>query len=112
MAISTTSVSNLDSTYQQIIATQIAQEKKPIDAITTQLDTLKIQKSMYTDLNNKFDGLQSTIKALLKTDPYYEMEPGRIASVNTSADQTVLTATASSKAIVGSYAINILQVAR
>ena len=112
MAISTTSVSNLDSYYQQLLETQIAQEQRPINVIQTQLDDLKVQKAMYDDLNTKFDGLQDTIKALLSTDPFYDMDPGRIASVNTTADQTVLVATASSSAIVGSYTIDITQLAR
>ena len=112
MAISTTSVSNLDSYYQQLLDLQISQEQRPITAIQTQLDNLEVQKAMYDDLSTKFDGLQDTIKALLSTDPFYDMTPGRVASVNTTADQTVLVATASSSAIVGSYAIDITQLAR
>jgi flagellar capping protein FliD len=112
MAISTNSVSNLDSYYQQLLDVQISQEQRPIDAIKYQLDDLKVQKAMYDDLSGKFDSFQDTIKALLSTDPFYDMTPGRTASVNTSADQTVLLATAGSSAIVGSYAIDITQLAR
>jgi flagellar capping protein FliD len=112
MAISATNVSNLDSYYQQLLESQIAQEKRPLDTIQFQLDDLKIQKAMYDDLSGKFDGFQDTIKALLSTDAFYNMTPGRTASVNTTADQTVLLATASASAIVGSYTIDIAQLAR
>jgi flagellar capping protein FliD len=111
MAISTTSTSNLDTYYQQIIANQIAIEKKPIDTIQTKVDTLTVQKGMYNDLTSKFDSLQSSVKALLSSDAFYALKPGRTTSISTSSTQDVISATAGSAAIVGNYAVNITQLA-
>ncbi len=112
MAISSTGTANLDSYYQQLVNLQISNEQKPMDAVTKQVDTLKIQKALYTDLKGKFDALQSAIKALLRSDSFYSMTPGRSVSINTSASQGVISATAGSGAIVGNYAINVTTLAR
>jgi flagellar capping protein FliD len=112
MAISSTGTANLDSYYQQLVNYQISMEQKPMDAVTKQVDTLKIQKSLYTDLRAKFDALQSSVKALLSTDSFYSLVPGRTASVSTSATKGVINATAGSAAIVGNYTINITDLAR
>jgi flagellar hook-associated protein 2 len=112
MAISSTSLANLDSYYQQLINYQISNEQKPMDVVTKQVDTLKIQKALYSDLSTKFNSLQSSIKALLSTDPFYSMVPGRATSISSSATQSVITASAGSAAIVGDYTINITTLAR
>jgi flagellar hook-associated protein 2 len=112
MAISAIGTASLDSYYQQLVNLQISNEQKPMDAITKQVDTLKIQKALYTDLKGKFDGLQSAIKALLSSDSFYSMTPGRSTSISSSATQSVITATAGSAAIEASYNISVTTLAR
>ncbi|MBI9047910.1 MAG: flagellar filament capping protein FliD [Anaerolineaceae bacterium] len=111
MSISTNSIANLDSYYQQLISLQISSEQKPMDAITKQVDDLKIQKALYGDLNTKFTAFQSSIKALLSSDPFYSMEAGRSTTISSSSTQSVISATADSAAIVGNYTINVTQLA-
>ena len=62
--MATSSISNLDSYYQNLINYTLTQEKQPITRLTKQKDDINVKKAVYTDLKTKFDTLQTAINAL------------------------------------------------
>jgi flagellar hook-associated protein 2 len=108
---SSTSTAQLDSYFETLVQNIMTVESQSLTRLTTQKDTITLQKSAYTDLSSKLSALNSATKAMLKSDPFYSMTQGRKVSI--SADTgTVVTANAGSAALEGDYSISVTQLAR
>jgi flagellar hook-associated protein 2 len=108
---SSTSTAQLDSYFETLVQNIMTVESQSLTRLTTQKDTITLQKSAYTDLSSKLTALNTATKAMLKSDPFYSFSQGRKVSV--SADTgTVLTANAGSAALEGDYSISVTQLAR
>jgi flagellar capping protein FliD len=66
MAVS--SISKLDSYYQNLINYNITQEKQAITRLAKQKDDINIKKAVYTDLSTKFNTLQTAVATLRNSD--------------------------------------------
>lgn len=109
----TTSLTNLDSAYQQLINYQIQVESQPLTRLNTQKTQLETQRAVYTDLKTKLDQLRSAAKALLSTDTFYSLQEGRQISISGIATgSTVLTASVSSSAVPASYSVSDIILAK
>jgi len=75
-------------------------ESRPKQLIQRRVEVLKAQKTAYLDVNSKLLGLKGSISTLLNENTF---ETRKATSTNSS----VLTATASSGAAVGSYTLSV-----
>jgi flagellar hook-associated protein 2 len=106
MTAITSPATTLDSTYQSLIDYEMQLESQPLTNLQTQQTALQTQRAVYTDLKTKLDGLRSSAKTLMSTDPFYSLKTGRTAAVtNIDPSTTVITAATSSAAIPASYDI-------
>ena len=106
------SVTNLDSYFTNLISNLMVLERQPLTRLTEQKDALAIQKGVYTDLQAKFDGLQSALDALRSSQASYSLKSGRKISVTPPANTTVVTATVGSSALAGNYTLSVTQLAK
>ena len=86
----------------QIIDELMSIESQPVTLLQNQIARASVQKQAYSALVTSLTSIQTTAQTLEKPDTFQ-------AATATSSDQSVLTATASNGAAVGSYS---LQVAR
>jgi flagellar hook-associated protein 2 len=111
--MATSSISNLDSYYQNLINYTLTQEKQPITRLTTQKDEINVKKAVYTDLKSKFDTLQTAINALRSNQGTYGITPGRAVSVNPgTTGTTVATAVVGSSVSAGTYSLSVTTLAK
>jgi flagellar capping protein FliD len=82
-------------------------EKQPLTRLTKERDDITVKKTVYTDLKNMLDGMQSATKALISTDTTCAFTPGRTTNVSAGTNLTVLTATAESSTAATSYALHV-----
>jgi flagellar hook-associated protein 2 len=107
-----TSVANLDSTYTSIIQNLMVIERQPLNRLQIQKDSITVQKAIYSDLQGYLNDFQAAVKALRSTEPTYSFLPGFKTKVTpATSGATVLTATASSSAVAGSYNVAVQQLA-
>jgi len=108
----TSSVGNLDSYFTNLISDLMTIERQSLTRLTDQKDTVTLQRAAYVDLKSKLDSLQSVTRSLIKSSPFYSFSLDRTTTVTQSnSDKTVLTASANSKATVGSYNVSVSQLA-
>jgi flagellar hook-associated protein 2 len=107
-----TTVTALDSTYIQIINNQIEIESQPLTNLTTQRDTINVQKGIYSDLSSLFSKLQSSTRAMISANAFYSFTPGRSVKVLASNNATVLSASAYSTAAPGTYSVSVSALAK
>ncbi|HEX2981062.1 MAG TPA: flagellar cap protein FliD N-terminal domain-containing protein, partial [Anaerolineaceae bacterium] len=113
-------IGQLDSVYVQLINATMKQERQPLDRITTQKDSIAIQRAIYTDLRTRLSGLKNATKTLISTDAFYALNPGRktalsnsfVTSTGVAWSGSILTATASTSALPASYTISVNSVAK
>jgi flagellar hook-associated protein 2 len=111
--MATSSISNLDSYYQNLINYTLTQEKVPITTLTKKKDEINIKKAVYTDLKSKFDTLQTAINALRSSQATFGITAGRSVSVSPAVSGTsVATATVSSSVSAGTYALSVTNLAK
>jgi len=108
---SSNSTAQLSSYFETLVRNVMTVESQSLTRLTTQKDTITLQKSAYTDLSAKLSALNTATKAMLKSDPFYSLAQGRKVSVSASSG-TVVTANAGSAAMAGDYAISVTQLAR
>ncbi len=105
--------SGLDYSYQVAIQNIIAAESQPLERLTTQLDTITLQKSIYTDLNGMLTSFQNSVKSLISTDAMYNFEPGRSAAFSGLTSGVKFgNASASSSATPASYQLSVTNIAQ
>jgi flagellar hook-associated protein 2 len=112
MSLNTYSVNQLDSSYYSLLSSIMTQERAPVTRLTTQKDSVTLQKAVFSDLKTKMDSLQSAIQALRQSSSLYGLDAGRKASVTPQSGYSVLTATAGSGAMAGNYNIAVTTLAR
>ena len=110
---STTSTTTLSSTYTSLINYQIQLESKPLTRLEDQKTQLETQRAVYADLKIKLEALRASAKALLSTDPFYNLKEGKSVSITPGdADKTVASASVSSSAVAGSYSLSNIILAK
>ncbi len=115
-----TSVSMLSSTFTSLITNLMEIERQPLTRLTTRKDTVSIQKAVYTDLDGYLDNLQSSVKALKSTDPFFELTPGKKATLSNifttatgeTTSGTVASLSTTSSAVPGTYTLTGVTLAK
>jgi flagellar hook-associated protein 2 len=106
-------INGLNSSYISLINSVMSVESQPMTALTQKRDKATVQSSVYTDLKAMLSDLQSSVRAMKSTDAFYSMSDGRSVKVTPSVSTaTVLNATSSSSAAVGSYNIAVTTLAK
>lgn len=107
------SVNGLNSFFTSIISDIMLLERQPVTALQQQRQMLSTRSSIYSDAKSKLAGLQNAVKALMSTSASPALVPGRSTSVvDAPTGYTVLTASASSTAVVGDYALDVTTLAK
>lgn len=110
---STTSATTLDSTYTNLINYTIQLESQPLNRLEDKKTQLETQRAVYADLKIKLNALRSAAKALLSSDPFFELKEGKSISVTSAdADTSVASASVSSSAVAGSYTLENIILAK
>ncbi|MDD5370981.1 MAG: flagellar filament capping protein FliD [Anaerolineaceae bacterium] len=109
-----TTVTALSSTFTTLINSLMEIERQPLTRLTAKRDSLTTQRAVYNDLKTRLDGLQSAVRALSSTNPFYALKAGRTVNVSGAsvAGATVMSATASISAQPGSYTLSNVTLAR
>ena len=103
----------LDSTFTNLISDMMAIERQPLNKLTTQKQTLAVQKGVYTDLQAKLDSLKSAVQTLNPTDAFFNFSTGRKVAVSSNTTgSTIATAAVSTSAVPGSYTISNVTLAK
>jgi len=106
------SISGLDSYFTNIIDSLMTLERRPLELLEDQRDSLSIQSGVFQDLQTKLSSLQDKSQQLISSDPFYSLTPGRSGEIlRTDPDEAVFSAAVSSDAGVGSYEVTITQLA-
>ncbi|MCU0867842.1 MAG: flagellar filament capping protein FliD [Planctomycetes bacterium] len=95
--------SGLDT--KAIISALVGVEERPIRALQTKKTAINKQKSLYGDLRGLLDKLSTAAKALKTTNDFLAMK-------TKSDDENVMTATASSTAVPGTYTAKVKTLAK
>ena len=90
--------------YSQVINALVQAASVPLNRLTQTQNTLSAKSADYTTLTSKLQALQSATSALSLTS--YDK------SVTAVSDATVLSATAASNALGGSYIVQVVQLAQ
>jgi flagellar hook-associated protein 2 len=99
-------VSGLDTT--SIINSLMALERRPLTNFNNQKAQIQARDQAYQDVKGKLTALQSALQSLMQSSAINV----KSASVSApSGSSTVLTATATSDAAAGAYAVNVTQLA-
>jgi flagellar hook-associated protein 2 len=109
MVSSVSSNNNLSSYFTNIISNLMTIERQPLERLTTQRDTMNIQRAVFVDLQSKINTLRSSTKALISSSPFFALTLGRGTTISNQQPDgaTVLSATASSTAPAGIFNINV-----
>ncbi len=108
-----TSVSALNSTFTTLISSMMDIERQPLEELEEKKNALSIQQAVYTDLNKMLSEFQSAAFSLTSTNVNYSFASQRKAFVsNVATGTTVLTATASTKAVPAQYQVSVTNLAK
>ncbi|MEN6523604.1 MAG: flagellar cap protein FliD N-terminal domain-containing protein, partial [Anaerolineaceae bacterium] len=108
-----TSVSALNSTFTTLISSMMDIERQPLEELEEKKNALSIQQAVYTDLNKMLSEFQSAAFSLTSTNVNYSFASQRKAIVsNVATGTTVLTATASTKAVPAQYQVSVTNLAK
>jgi flagellar hook-associated protein 2 len=108
--LNTSSTSNLDSTWVTLIDNTMAAEKaQRLDRLTQQSSDLDTREAMFTDLSTSLTSFKSSLDSLWSTNGSYVGNTARSTNVSNpkTTGTTVLTASADSSAVLGSYNIAV-----
>lgn len=109
----TISLNQLDPYFQGLIANIMAVERQPLERLQASRDDLDVRRGVYVDANNTLKQLQTSVKALSVSLTSSALTPGRATSVsNAPSGATVLSASASSTAVVGTYDVVVSKLAK
>ncbi len=114
--MTTQSVSNggaLDSTYVNLINSIMASEQQPLNRLTSQRDTITVQKGVFTDLSTMLTSFQGSTTALISTNANYALQSGRNSTITpATSGTTVLSASVGTNAVPGEYDISVTSLAK
>jgi flagellar hook-associated protein 2 len=111
---SSSSTYGLDSTWVTLIDTQITSEKQfRLNKLNAQKDTLDTRAAVFTDLKSQINSLKDTLATLWSTQDSYVLSGDRNTSVTdrSESDATIFSATADSTASLGSYTVDVTNLA-
>lgn len=108
-----TSTTNLSATFTNLVTSLMEIERQPLTKLTEKKDTITIQQAVYTDLSKMLTEFQSAVNALDSAEPSYSFSSQRKAIISdVPAGYTVMTASASSKALLGQYQLSVTSLAK
>jgi len=107
------SMNSLAPTFRTAINATIQSESLPLTRTQTQRDQVTVRRSIYTDMKNNLDALQTATQALISTQGSFglNLTPSPSIIVGT-AGTNVLTATVSDTAIYGDYDFSVTKLAK
>jgi flagellar hook-associated protein 2 len=111
---SSSSTYGLDSTWVTLIDSQITSEKQfRLNKLNTQKDTLDTRAAVFTDLKSQITSLKDTLSTLWSTQDSYVLSGDRSTAITdrSESDAAIFTATADSTASLGSYTIDVTNLA-
>lgn len=105
-------VTGLKPVYTDMINQLMTLERRPLQRLEDQRDSISVQNGAYQELRTSLDSFQNAAQKLISTDPFYALSPGRSGSVETAdSEDTVLTASVGTDAGVGDYEISVTNLA-
>ena len=108
-----TTVNRLDSYFTNLINDLMTLESQPLTRLQSQRDQVNLQTSAYRDVKSKLSDLQDAVYALRSVSYSSALSSSRAVTISDVANgYTVLTASASSSAIVGDYQISNISLAK
>ena len=108
-----TTVNRLDSYFTNLINDLMTLESQPLTRLKSQRDQVNLQTSAYRDVKSKLSDLQDAVYALRSVSYSSALSSSRSVTISDVANgYTVLTASASSSAIVGDYQISNISLAK
>ncbi len=108
-----TTVNRLDSYFTNLINDLMLLERQPLTRLESQRDQVNLQSSAYRDVKIKLTELQDAVYALRSVSFSPVLSSARSVTVSDVASgYTVLTASASSSAIVGDYQVSNISLAK
>ncbi len=108
-----TQIAGLAQTFQTSIKAVITAESNPLKQAQAQKDSIDVRRGIYTDIKTNFDGLQSSLQALISTQASFGMKLFSTASVTPGVSGTsVLTGTNTEGAAAADYEIAVTQLAK
>jgi len=108
-----TTVNRLDSYFTNLINDLMTLESQPLTRLKSQRDQVNLQSSAYRDVKSKLSDLQDAVYALRSVSYSSALSSSRSVTISDVANgYTVLTASASSSAIVGDYQISNIALAK
>jgi flagellar hook-associated protein 2 len=106
-------IGQLDASFTNLISNLMVLERQPLTRLTAQRDTLNVKKGIYNDLKSKVDAMQSAIRTLTPSDPFFSLNPGRKVSVTSNTTgSTIASASAGSTSVPGTYIISDVVLAK
>mgnify|MGYP000949468333 FL=1 len=103
----------LSSYFTNLISNIMSMESQPLDQMEERRDTISLQRAAYVDMQSKIQGLKTALGSLISTNAFYSLNPGRTTSVtNAPTNTTVLSASANSSAVAGTYDIQVTKLAK
>jgi flagellar hook-associated protein 2 len=106
-------VGKLDSYFMSIINDLMILERQPLARLQTQRDSVRLKTNIFTDVETKLDDLQDAVRLLKSSSPSRALVAGRSSSITgVESGFNVLTASAGSSAMLGTYQITEISLAR
>ncbi|HSO27708.1 MAG TPA: flagellar filament capping protein FliD, partial [Anaerolineales bacterium] len=110
--MSVNSIGQLDPSFTQLINNLMALERRPLTRLNEEKDRLGVKKAVYQDLRDRLEGLHSLTKGFLKSETTNSLASGRSLQVTAANDKNVVAASVSASAAVGTYDLQVTQLAR
>jgi flagellar capping protein FliD len=106
-------VTGLDSYFTSLISNLMLIEKQPLTRLQEQRDSVNIRSALYSDIKSMLGDLQSAVNSLRSSGLSPSLTAGRSISISgRDSGYTVLSATASTYAVTGSYVIDNISLAK
>lgn len=105
---------NLTPTFQNAIKAAITSESTPLNRVQALKAAMDVRRSVYTDVKNNFDALQSAVQALISSQGSYGLKPVPKSSVipGTSGTSVLSVSQTGENASVSDYDFTVTQLAK
>ncbi|MBI5711823.1 MAG: flagellar filament capping protein FliD [Chloroflexi bacterium] len=109
--MATNSISSVSTYFTSLINDLMAVERQPLTRLQTRKTDLESKNSIFTDLGSKFSALQSVVDDLIAGSGLTVFDKRAATVTPSTANKTVLTASASNGAAAATYTINVAALA-
>ena len=100
-------VNSINQYFSNLITSTMETERKPLYSLQSEQTTLNSTRSVWAEVSSKLGSLRDAVQSLMSTDTSYSMTAGRSVAVsNVASGFTVLSASVSSSAALGTYDIS------